>query len=226
MRLDLYTKTKLIENATSFFLRLQHTNPFPAFKEGIVPKNTDLVYNTYISCLPPDIRHAVLLLMAADGYSNFLNNNKSSILAVTRAGEISPGVRGIAHIKFTFGSDYPSCHQWVKKAYIDHEHISYNEILNWAYKAREIDKEYRRCTSYTAHVIEDANTVGQLRTMFPDYVRLLPENHQQHIAKMQKRSTLPKGVDTGFLAKHRQFVAEKVALCLLLPEGKEKIWPD
>lgn len=224
MRLDQYTKSKLEESASAFFLRLQHTNPFPVSKEGVVPHNRDVVYNTYISCLPASIRNAVLLLMATSEYSSFLDTNSQSSLIVTTEHESDPNKYVHTQIIFSFNNTYPSCTRWDQRARLDREHISYDEIVQWMYRAEKTNIECRRCQNYVSHIIQHANTAGQLRTMFPEYVHLLPEHQQKHIANMKKRSTLPKNIDQEYLNKHRQFVAEKVALCLLLPEGREKIW--
>ena len=224
MRLDSYTKTKMQERATEFFLRLQHTNPFPAMAKGVVPDINDPVFNTYISCMPEHIRNAVLLLIADNRYVNILDTNTASSLVVEiQHPNKSEGLITVA-VGFSFSARRPSCTQWDREAQLDPEHPMWHEIVQWIYKARDINQDYGRCRSYVSNVIDYANTAGQLRTMFPDYVRMLPEHQQQHISKMQKRSPLPKDADLDYLKKHRQFVAEKVALCLLLPEGGEKIW--
>ncbi len=224
MRLDQYTKTKMQEHAAAFFLRLQHTNPFPAIRNDVVPDIRDPIFNTYLSCLPEHIRNAVLLLMADDRYIDFLDMNTSSSLIVkAQQPDKSEGLVDVS-VRFNFSTRRPSSTHWRHKAELAPDHPMREKIIQWIYRAKEINQDYARCLSYIVNIIDYANTAGQLRTMFPDYVHMLPEAQQQHIFKMQKRSPLPKDVDKEYLIAHRQFVAEKAALCLLLPEGGEKIW--
>ncbi len=224
MRLDQYTKRTLQERAKEFFLRLQHTNPFPAMAKDVVPDINDPVFNTYMSCLPEHIRNAVLLLMADDRYIDFLHTNITSSLSVIVPNPKDPDRGTRQGIAFSFSKRNPSSTHWKDKAELDPNHPMMEKIIQWIYKAKEINQDFNRCRSYLFNITEYANTAGQLRTMFPDYVRMLPDSQQQHISKMQKRSPLPKGIDLEYLKEHRQFVAEKTALCLLLPEGGEKIW--
>lgn len=224
MRLDQYTKTKMQKHAVAFFLRLQHTNPFPAMAKDVVPDINDAVYNTYMSCLPEHIRNAVLLLMADECYVNILDKNTSSTLRVKVQRPNKPEELTTKKIIFNFSKYYPSVSPWGRETQLDPDHPMLEEIIQWIHNAIEINHDYAQCCAYLDTVIGSANTAGQLRTMFPEYVRILPGSQQQHIFNMQKRSRLPKDVDLGYLKKHRRFVAEKVALCLLLPEGGEKIW--
>ncbi len=219
MRLDLYTKNKMKGYAGSFFLRLQHTNPFPAIVDG-----KDPAYHTYMSCLPRHIREAVHTFRADSRYIEFLHVNKTTKLTI-KAEKFGPDDKlFIQTIQFDFKESKPSCSCWTEKAELDPEHPLHTEILQWVLRAREINRDYRRCRGFLYSIINDANTAGQLRTLFPDYVKMLSESQQQHIAGMKKRSRLPKDYDMDFLKEHSQFVAEKIALCLLLPEGGETIW--
>ena len=224
MRLDVYIKEQLKRHAENFFLRMQHTNPFPFMAKDIVPNVKDSVFNTYISCLPKHIRNAILPLMADKRYIDILNMHSKSSLIVKTPDYTEPEKFIGVPIVFHFSALYPSWPQWDRKALLDPEHSKYSVIIEWMYKAKQINRDYQRCCMYIAEITEKANTVGQLRTMFPDYVYMLPEHQQQHISKMQKRSRLPKGSDLDYIKKYQQFVAEKIALCLLLPEGGEKIW--
>lgn len=224
MRLDSYSKNQLQERAAEFFLRLQHTNPFPAMVDGVVPNVKDPTFQTYISCLPQHIRDAVLTLMADECYIDILDTNTASSLVTTIQHPTDPSRFADVLIEFHFSQRRPSSTHWGRKAKLDPNHLMLDEINEWVLKAKEINQDHKRCRSFIFNIVEYANTVGQLRTMFPDYVRMLSDSQQQHISKMQKRSPLPKGVDLEYLNEHRQFVAEKVALCLLLPEGGEKIW--
>ncbi len=219
MRLDQYTKNKMKEHADYFFLRLRHTNPFPAIVDG-----KDPTYSTYISCLPQHIREAVNTLIGDHRYTEFLDTNKTAMLTI-KAEKFGPDDKPFSQvIQFKFKEGKPSCPGWRREAELDPDHPSHTEILQWILQAEEINRDYARCRSFISSIINDANTAGQLRTLFPDYVKMLPESQQQHIAGMKKRSRLPKDYDTDFLKKHSQFVAEKIALCLLLPERRENIW--
>ena len=109
MRLDNYTKTQLQERASEFFLRLQHTNPFPATEIGVVPKIDDMIYNTYISCLPQHVRNAILTLMVDDRYIDVLDTNTSAALILKVQHPVDPDRIAKVPITFNFSTQLPSC---------------------------------------------------------------------------------------------------------------------
>ncbi len=221
MRLDVYTKTKLEKQATRFFRRLQHTNPFPAIVNDIVPGETDPIYNTYMSCLPPHIRKAVLQIMTDSRYITLLDRNNYAYLTVEVADALTDKGYISVPIEFFFG-ELKRCS--VRKIQLDPEHPALGKIVSWVHRCRQVNRETNKCIKYVRSVVEWANTVGQLRSMFPDYVHLLPEHQQRHIAAMKRRASLPKDVDRDYLRANQRFVAEKAATCLLLPEKHPKIW--
>ena len=223
MRLDYFVKEEIKRNAVSLFLRLQHTNPFPAVVNNILPGKKDVAFQTYLSCLPEHIRDVILMLIKEPEYTDILSRNKYSILRISTP-VIGSDKALIRHIRFIFNQQQPSTNYYNDSVSIDPNHPAREAISQWVERAMQISVEYNICISFVNYIVDKANTVGQLRTMFPDYVHLLSDDQKIHISKMKRLSQHPKYINMEYVNERRRFVAERIAVCLLLPEGTEKIW--
>lgn len=226
MRLDQYTRKQMNTQVDTFFMRLQHTNPFPA---QMYPDDKDTVHHTYLSLMPFETSAAIRQLMDDKQFNDVLDKNRQASLQLILR-HADPDAYAdkdeVGTIKFEFRIPMPSMTSWIKTGFVDLTHSAYGDIIAWYHRAKQIDEDTKRCCKYVKYVIEQANTIGQVKSLFPDYVHMLQERQQRHLAGMQKRSPLPKGTDAEYLRQDRQFVSEKIAMCLLMPEGDAKIWVE
>lgn len=215
MQITQYLRQQINEAAQAKFLRLRHLNHFPI--------DSPHIHAVYMSLVEPEVSNAIKTLVQAKALG-WLEQNRRGEMRV----HAEPGNETSKYweILFDFGVAKPSVNTWTEthKIQIRLDHPLYWQIAAWAHRCNEVDADRNRCNSFIESLNQDCNTPGQWNTVFPDFVALLPPQVAAEVSKMKKRSPIPRKISMSFVREHREFVAEKLATAMLLPDEHPKIW--
>jgi hypothetical protein len=172
----------------------------------------------YMKLLPTDLRAAIELInLKMEGkFSNALHTDSDASVVLCDAERSKVG-----NIQFMWKGQHPCvASSWndAGALTISERHPAYHELLAFAKRCAELDRERSYGLKLVKHIANHCNTYGQIHRVWPD---LLPTVGGEKVAAaegQQRKSQLPVDLDTDMVMQQRDGVTNLLAQGSILPE--------